>query len=39
MKLMEDYAALGSDTVLLIYIWVPAFQRGFCLEDRGRMLY
>jgi hypothetical protein len=25
--------------VLSIYIWVPAFQRGFYLEDRGKMLY
>jgi hypothetical protein len=37
-KLMEDYGALGNDTVL-IYTWVPAFQRGFYLEDRGKMLY
>ena len=39
VKLMEDCAALGNDTVLSIYIWVPAFQRGFYLEDRGKMLY
>lgn len=39
VKLMEDYAALRNDTGLSIYIWVTAFQRGFFLEHRGRMLY
>ena len=26
MKLMEDYGALGNDTVLSIYIWIPLFK-------------
>ena len=39
MKLMEDYGTLGNDAVLSIYIWIPAFQRGFYLKDRGKMPY
>ena len=36
MKLTEDNGALGNDTVLT---WLPAFQKGFYLENRGKMLF